>query len=223
MKEGTPEEKLQHQIAAANELAAWMQSVLANAPMKGDDLSQTAAALFGVSLVHLQSILALAAGDRRGAASAFALERPQLEAFLRGAWLLADPDPAKALDTFNNRPKQIPGLPQLVKIVQAKEGDLVDVLEHHVRVNSADLHGFTHGGVQHVKNWRGGSVLGPDYPVTDVMITVENAWRIGSAAAAGAAQMSTDVQRFATLSAGIAPRRPPMMTAYFGPPTEKPA
>ena len=117
--------------------------------LKADDRNRVVAALLHLSLEHHGSIHLLVCHHHNG--SAFALLRPQFEAYIRGLWLMKCATVQQLQSFINNQ--EPPRINQLIGEIEEHPGyeeRLLSGLKDRVW---RSLCGFTHGGYVQV-SWR---------------------------------------------------------------------
>lgn len=110
--------------------------------LRGDDRNRVVAALLHLSLEHHGSIQLLVCHHHNG--SAFALLRPQFEAYIRGLWLMKCASDQQ-LQSFleDNEPL---GINRLIRAIEEQPGYEEKVLSGLKERIWGSLCGFTHGG-----------------------------------------------------------------------------
>lgn len=117
--------------------------------LKSDERNRGVAALFHLSLEHHGSIHLLVCHHHNG--SAFALLRPQFEAYIRGLWLMKCATEQQLQSFINNH--EPPRINQLIEAIEEKPGYEERVLSRLKDSVWRSLCGFTHGGYVQV-SWR---------------------------------------------------------------------
>ncbi|MGA0608847.1 DUF6988 family protein [Caldimonas sp. KR1-144] len=179
------------QFDKARDLTKWVHGLLGRGlRIAPDPISCTAAALYGLGHRHFDSMLTILSTDLNLAGSAFALARPQLDAYVRAEWLMTADDPEAALKEFRSGDRLFTR--PLANLAMAKRGaeytkDLTQMLDTNLNL----LHGLTHGGKEQIDSWYDGERLGPAYRFRDMMAMVDIGWRFALKCGMGVASCST--------------------------------
>lgn len=135
--------------ATINKSSAWLNhcnSVLDNLPIKRTARNRISVGLFDLAMEHHGSIHILITNKHYG--SAFALLRPQLEAFVRGTWfnLCAT---EKQIESYKND-KEPPKINILISAIEKTPGYPENSLTRMKENTWSTLCGYTHGSYYHV-------------------------------------------------------------------------
>ena len=117
-------------------------------PINTDKRSRVAAALFHLSMEHHGSIHVLITKKHYG--SAFALLRPQFEAFVRGAWFQNCASDEHLIEYMNNN--EPPKINKLITEIESTPSYSENTLKEMKKNAWSSLCGYTHGGFSQVIN-----------------------------------------------------------------------
>jgi len=153
-------------LAQGYSLAAWIEHQVHDLPLPGSVRARLAGTCFVVAQEHHQAILLLLSQTHPLHAPAFALVRPEFEAYLRGVWLAhcaVDAD----LERFaqGESPPKMPAM--LTAIGQTPGFESGQLSGIYTRSWSA-MCAYTHTGSQQVLRWSTSDAIQPNYSDAEV-------------------------------------------------------
>jgi len=130
-----------------------------------DKRTRVAAALFHLSMEHHGSIHVLITKKHYG--SAFALLRPQFEAFVRGAWFQNCASDEHLIEYMNN--SEPPKINKLISEIEATPNYVENTLKEMKKNAWSSLCGYTHGGFSQVINRTTATEVSNDYSSENIV------------------------------------------------------
>lgn len=144
--------------ARSAELSDKFQRLLSAEAVLDSNKSFLSIAYLNLSLEHREAILLLV--DQGAYASAMALLRPLLEAFITGAWIetCAQEDVVREIASFNRVPPNVEKMAQQLR----RTHDLGEWFES-LRRHYSTLHDYTHGHRRQISRWLSNRSIEPRY------------------------------------------------------------
>lgn len=193
------------------QLVEWLARQVGGLRLGGDLRTRVAAICFGVAQEHHAAIVTLLALATPLTSSAFALGRPQFEAYVRGMWLAHCASDEQVDGYLQGR---IPDMASLIAALKKLQGDgEVSSLRTIYRRSWRAMSGLTHTGAEHFERWSDGEVLEPAFTSDDIGRFLDFAARIGVLSTAGIAQLSHDAAVWRDVLAESRARMPPRFDA----------
>jgi hypothetical protein len=190
--------------AARDELAdliAWIDSNGKQLGFDGNLRNMTAAGCFDQVLEHQAALLVLVDNQLNG--SAMALMRIMAEGVIRGLWFQNCTTDAE-LQRFKDHDTIDKGIRTLSSEVEAKLGNVQDVMSQVIKSDWPLLCSFTHTGFkQVVRRFTGGSLMKPSYPDHDVVLALRFAGGMGLLSMLGLAALSSNLQLMQAILARV--------------------
>lgn len=195
-------------LGKSMQLIEWLARQVGGVRLGGDLRTRVAAICFGVAQEHHAAIVTLLALATPLTSSAFALGRPQFEAYVRGMWLAHCGTNEQVEGYLQGK---IPDMSSLITALEKLQGDgEVSSLRTIYWRSWRAMSGMTHTGAEHFERWSDGEVLEPAFTSDDIGRILDFAARIGVLSTAGIAQLSHDPdlwQRLLAESRGLMPPR----------------
>lgn len=194
------------------QLVEWLARQVGGIKLGGDLRTRAAAVCFGVAQEHHAAIVTLLALATPLSSSAFALGRPQFEAYVRGMWLAHCATDAQIEGYLQG--KNLPDMATLIAALEKLQGDgEVSSLRTIYKRSWGAMSGMTHTGAEHFDKWSDGEVLEPAYTADDIGRFLDFAARVGVLSTAGLALLSHDADLWRRLLAESRAFMPPRFEA----------
>lgn len=146
-------------IESAKEWVVCCKDLLKKLSFLKDDRKLVAGAFLHLSLEHNMSITSLLESGFHG--SAFALLRPQKEAFIKGIWFQRCASPQQ-ISNFKTNGKHL-SLGKMFEAVEKTPGYTHGLLSEHMNNLKDVMHDYTHGGLQQAASRDRGSMISSIY------------------------------------------------------------
>jgi hypothetical protein len=193
------------------QLVEWLARQVGGVRLGGDLRTRVAAICFGVAQEHHAAIVTLLALVTPLSSSAFALGRPQFEAYVRGMWLAHCATDEQVEGYLQGK---VPDMASLIAAIEKLQGDgEVSSLRTIYRRSWRAMSGMTHTGAEHFERWGDGEVLEPAFTYDDIGRILDFAARIGVLSTAGIALLSHDADLWRRLLAESRALMPPRFDA----------
>jgi hypothetical protein len=175
------------ELAQLHAVVRWIQDNTAGLPVATPGRREAlTAGCFDTAIEHQAAIALLCSRGLPG--SMLALLRPMIEATVRGLWLMQCASEAE-LERFEKGGIE-KNFATIAAEVESASGARTPTLTMMKKRVWSVLHDFTHTGVQQVARRHGAGRLGPNYPATDIALSLEAAGAYGLIASAALAGMS---------------------------------
>lgn len=158
--------KLESFISKSDEVAAWLNQHAYDFHLSNEPRGRIAASYFYVTLEHHKSIVLLA--SRGYFASAFALVRILLEAYVKGLWILSVASPTD-LDALVKKGRVKKDMAKMVKEIENHKENNVGMLSMIKSKAWSGLSDYVHTGMvqlsRHIKN----KTIEPNFTEKEIM------------------------------------------------------
>ena len=158
--------KLKDFISKSDELAEWLNQHAYEFTCPDEPKSRLAISCFYVALEHHKSIVLLV--FRGCVASAFALVRILVEAFVAGEWLLFCSLPAD-LEYFAKKGKLRKDFGEMVKDIENKEENNTGMLSTVKRKAFSGMSGYVHPGIQQLSRHMTDKTIEPNFTAREII------------------------------------------------------
>jgi hypothetical protein len=177
-------------LGKSMQLVEWLARQVGGLHLGGDLRTRVVAICFGIAQDHHAAIVTLLALATPLSSSAFALVRPQFEAYVRGMWLAHCATDEQVEGYLHGK---IPDMASLIAALEKLQGDgEVSSLRTIYRRSWRPMSGMTLTGAEHFERWSDGEVLEPAFRSDDIGRILDFAARIGVLSTAGIALLSHD-------------------------------
>lgn len=177
-------------LATARTYARWSSLRLQEIALPGDNRTRAAAACFAIAQDHHEAVAALLSAHLH--ASAFALVRIGIEAYIRGQWVRLCASNKQTITCVNARNFNWPKVRSMIDEIEASDnfdGDGLSTLHsHHWRA----LCSYTHTGNHQLQRWITSTAIEANYSEDEVEAVIAFADTFGSLAVLAVARMAGD-------------------------------
>lgn len=163
---GNEQAKLEDFISRSDELAEWLNQHAYEFTCPDEPKSRLAISCFYVALEHHKSIVLLVL--RKYAASAFALVRIMVEAFVAGEWLLFCSSPAD-LEYFAKKGNFNKNFGEMVKDIENNNENNTGMLSTVKRKAFSGMSGYVHTGIQQLSRHMTDKTIEPNFEAREII------------------------------------------------------